>query len=621
MLNFQNLCLKVETIYRLGLRNVVDVVVYRLLIKFGIHPVQYLKRPISKGPFYQPVKTKTEPTLSKRDCWDTNFLYFSWYQQPISDQPPNWQSNPFNGKSIENVSQPWWKLSDFESGIGDIKTVWEASRFDWVLVFAQRANQGDHKFLDRLNIWLKNWCEQNSPFCGPNWKCGQEASIRVIHLVISALILNQDETPLPSLIELIKTHLERIAPTIRYAVAQDNNHGTSEATALFVGGSWLEKLGEPEGAKWAKIGRKWLENRAKRLIGAQGSFSQYSINYHRLMLDTICVAELWRKRLGLPKFSTIFYNRLKVATEWLRFIVEPSSGDAPNLGSNDGARLLPLSVSDYRDYRPTVQLSSVLFLGKQAYSDGNWNEVLYWLQVQLPKKIGSIPDTYIADDGGYAMLRKLNTAALLRYPRFKFRPSQNDSLHVDLWVGAENIFRDAGSYSYNKDDRWINYFSGTISHNTIQFDDRDQMPRLRRFLLGSWLKTNWLKPLSSNNSTLNFGAGYQDHLGASHRRQIELSCCNLRVEDQINGFSKKATLRWRLIPGNWILRKEKKSIEIKCDLPSSLTLTIQSDIPIKRSELTIGWESRYYLQKTELPVIELEVDKPGRLITEISWSS
>ena len=39
--------------------------------------------------------------------------------------------------------------------------------------------------------------------------------------------------------ELVYIHLKRIESTISYAIAQDNNHGTSEAAALFIGGSWL----------------------------------------------------------------------------------------------------------------------------------------------------------------------------------------------------------------------------------------------------------------------------------------------------------------------------------------------------------------------------------------------
>ena len=46
-----------------------------------------------------------------------------------------------------------------------------------------------------------------------------------------------------------------------------------------------------EAKEWADIGRIWLEDRALRLIGRHGSFSQSSLNYHRLMLDTFV---LWK---------------------------------------------------------------------------------------------------------------------------------------------------------------------------------------------------------------------------------------------------------------------------------------------------------------------------------------
>jgi hypothetical protein len=62
--------------------------------------------------------------------------------------------------------------------------------------------------------------------------------------------------------------------------------------------------------------------------------------------------------------------------------------------------------------------------------------------------------------------------ALLRYPRFRFRPSQADALQVDLWLGGINHPRDAGSYRYNTGEEAIRSFGGTAGHNTIQFDDR-----------------------------------------------------------------------------------------------------------------------------------------------------
>ena len=69
---------------------------------------------------------------------------------------------------------------------------------------------------------------------GPNWKCGQEASIRIINLIVANEILGvKEETD--SFINLLKIHIDRIAPTTFYAKAQDNNHGISEGIALYLG--------------------------------------------------------------------------------------------------------------------------------------------------------------------------------------------------------------------------------------------------------------------------------------------------------------------------------------------------------------------------------------------------
>ena len=72
---------------------------------------------------------------------------------------------------------------------------------------------------------------KESPYLGVNWKCGQEASIRVIHLIMGPF--KSLKNPSNALIQLIITHLKRIEPTTSYAIGQSNNHGTSEG-ALYL---------------------------------------------------------------------------------------------------------------------------------------------------------------------------------------------------------------------------------------------------------------------------------------------------------------------------------------------------------------------------------------------------
>lgn len=600
---------KLRTVLALGLPNVLRVAVYRAGIRFGIHPVLKISARLAVGPFYAKPGTATD--LQPPPAVDS-LLSFGWHSRAAGAKAPDWHVNPITGARVTNPTVPWWQIADFDPAIGDVKTVWEASRMGWLIPLAQRAKAGEADALDTLNVWLADWCEQNPAYLGPNWKCGQEASLRLLHLSAGALVMDQVASSLPGLLELAETCLKRIEPTRAYAVAQDNNHGTSEAAALFVGGSWLALNGRPTGDHWAQQGRRLLENRVARLIAEDGTFSQYSVVYHRLMLDVVSYAELWRRRLGLPPFSEGFYQRCAAGTRWLHALVDEKTGDAPNLGANDGALVLDFAQAGYRDFRPSVQLAAALFLDRDAYGGaGPWNKALRWLELERPAQTLPVPSSQIFDDGGFAVLRQSEAMAVLRYPRFRFRPGHADALHVDLTVDGSNHLRDGGTYSYNDGNEWISYFGGARSHNTVMFDDHEQMPRFGRFLYGNWLKTDAVVPLDQTDASSSFGASYHNTWG-SHARAIELAGDSLKVVDSVSGFSRSAVLRWRLIPGDWVIDGQ----TIVC---GDQRLEVLSDTPVTRFQLVEGQESRYYLQRSSLPVLEVEIGSPGTLTTIYSW--
>jgi hypothetical protein len=611
---------KVRTAWALGGWNITRAVGYKLGLKLGLNPVRRLKAATPSGTFFSMPSVTGSVAIPVVSGWQSEASLFSHLPFALSHAPPDWLANPFNGQRVAEPERDWWRIPDFDTAVGDIKLIWELSRLDWVLPFAQRAQQDDTVALDRLNAWLADWCEHNPPYKGPNWKCGQEASIRVMHLAMATLILGQVRTASPGLLDLVRLHLQRIAPTVQYAMAQDNNHGTSEAAALFMGGSWLVAVGVPEGESWARMGRRWLEERAARLIGLQGSFSQYSLNYHRVMLDTFCMAEIWRQHLELPAFSANWQSRALAATQWLRHMVNPDNGDVPNVGANDGARLLQLTNTTYRDYRPSVSLAMALFAGQRAYTQsGPWEHALQWLGVAVPLEVAPPPQSYVADDGGFAVLRSGRAMAMLRYPRFHFRPSQADALHLDLWLGQDNLLRDAGSFSYNTEPQLFNYFGGTASHNTVQFDDRDQMPRLSRFLFGDWLKADGVQPLPGSAEATEFAAGYRVRRGARHHRVVSLQAGRLQVVDHVQGFTTKAVLRWRLQPGDWRLVSSRKGLQLVLGSDGVVTIGVSATVPVLRCELVQGWESRHYLEKTPVPVLEVEVQQSCSLTTEVDW--
>jgi len=605
-----NANLKLKTYLRLGLGNLGKVALYRLGLRLGFHPVTKLKNKIHGTRFFNPATTVHSAWIPP-SAWKNSALYFGHHHIDLNDGLPSWLHNPFTNQDAGSTTLPWWKISDFDLPTGDIKTIWEPSRLDWVLNMAQRAVVGNETEIHRLNSWLANWCELNPTYEGPNWKCGQEASIRVMHLALASQLLGQVSQPNEDLTTLVEAHLARIHPTLDYAMAQDNNHGTSEAAALFIGGSMCEASGLSQGKIWAADGRKWLENRVRRLVATDGSFSQHSLNYHRLMLDTLSLAELWRSWLDLPPFSTEFTDRACAAAEWLRHMVDPTTGEGPNIGDNDGACLLPLTDADYRDFRPSVQLAMALFANQLAFSeDGPHDTHLQWLQVERPEITAPALQSRNFPDGGYSLLRTGMWKGFLKFPKYQFRPRHCDALHLDLWHGPQNILRDAGSFSYNTVAPWQDYFPGTRAHNTIEFDDRDQMPSVGRFLRGAWLEATDTEFVAENGTRASAAAGYTDWQGARHHREIKILDDGVTVHDRISKFSSHAILRWRLQPGSWAVTGSEV-------VGSGFKLSINADVDIARVELVEGWESRYYLEKTELPVLEVELRTPGTIITEI----
>ncbi|MEZ4599301.1 MAG: alginate lyase family protein [Syntrophotaleaceae bacterium] len=542
-------------------------------------------------------------------------IYFSCHELETG-APPDWFRNPMTGKRIDAAGTHWSALQDFDAEIGDIKVIWEPSRFDWALVFARAyRHSGDLRYLRSLNEWCRDWITKNPLNSGPNWMCGQETGIRMLQLLLAAFLLRQHRQPAKALVRFVFEHCGRIEPTVRYALAQDNNHGTSEAAALFIGGGWLELHGASAGyrhqaERWKDEGRKWLENRVARLIGEDGSFSQHSLNYHRLLVETLNQVEFWRRELSLEEFSPRFYQRSRAAVEWLYQMVDEKSGHAPNLGPNDGARLFPLAETDYRDYRPSVQLGAVLFLGRKVYPMGPWDEPIFWLDLQEGRgeKAGFEKRTRDFPIGGYVhFCIGEGTWGLLRYPRFRFRPAHADAFHFDLWHQGRNILRDSGSYSY-ADEPWKSYFSSTRAHNTIEFDGKDQMPSISRFLRGSWLELNKSSGLQEEKEKVSWSGSYNDYLDNKHKRTIEIQDKIVKIIDEIEGRFEKAVLRWRLIDLKWNIIKEE--IESKF-----IKIKIESNKNIRRIEIVQGYESKYYLKKTPIPVLEVEIEECKAIIT------
>jgi hypothetical protein len=522
---------KARTIWRLGPSNVWGVWTYRLKKAAGLyHQTSSFTQPLKLTPILTKaqIDRATQANVKAAHAFRSGFYRAFGGDLRSIAWPLNWHKNILTGEIAEATS-PWWKKTTKPRG--DIKGIWELSRFDWVLDLAKaHLLEPGAGHLEALNDAIANWQDHNPPYNGPNWECGQETSLRLLTVLEAIRILGAPASHHDGLHSFITVHLRRIALTLKYAIAQDNNHGTSEATALFVGGAYLLKYGHASTNNFARshmnTGRFWLENRVEKLIMNDGGFSQYSLTYHRLMLDTLVIAEQWRTILNLPAFSNRFLKKVISAVGWYASLINPSTGDGPNLGSNDGAHVFRIAAEDYRDFRPSLARA------QQTFAAG---------MEETPSGILSYPDF------GLHVFRNNSVHGFLKHPTKHFRPAHADVLHLDLWTSdGRPIVVDSGSKSYF-DIKDFYAFSSIAHHNTIEFDNHEPMRRWTMFLFLDWLSATIIPTAETNSCSLS----YRDYTGAQHKRKIIFSAKDIRVLDSISGFKQKAVLRWHFGSAHW----------------------------------------------------------------------
>ena len=170
---------KFKLIWALGLKNVFAVVKHRTALKFGLHPVQHLENHTNSGDFFATRYTDNRDEIKYDD--DIILRLFGHKNIMASAYNIDWHINYFTGFRHTQRSSNWWEISDFSET--DIKCIWELSRFNWLSRLAFEHTQSCNNTLPITNALLRSWLEDNPPFKGPNWKCGQEASIRVLNIL------------------------------------------------------------------------------------------------------------------------------------------------------------------------------------------------------------------------------------------------------------------------------------------------------------------------------------------------------------------------------------------------------------------------------------------------------
>jgi asparagine synthase (glutamine-hydrolysing) len=551
--------------------------------------------------------------------------------------PFGWLVNPFTGEAAD-VKRHWCDRDDFEPAQGDIRVLWESSRFGWahVLVRAYAAAH-DERYARAFWSLVESWRETNPLNRGPHWQCGQETGLRAMALCFAlyGFAASGESTPerRAALVLLLAQHARRVAGNLHFARTQLGNHAVSEAAALYTLGvllPWDEKA-----ASWRDRGRAVLVDEARSHIRTDGSYVQHSMNYQRLMLQNyLFVVRLMQLHGETPEPDLL--ERIESTVEFLYQMQDPASGKVPNYGPNDGSLVLRLNGCDFLDYRPVIQAAQAVLHGRRRYPEGPWDEDALWLTGGIPG-----PDTLRAplrfsrrfDDGGYYVLRGKEAWGMVRCHSFRNRPNHSDLLHLDLFWRGVNVLRDSGTYSYNAPEPWRNYFLSTAAHNTVEVGGRDQMVKLGRF---TWARLADAH-LRRFDAGLTRGADYfeGEHYGylrlasrAVHRRAVMRlgDRAWLIVDDVLGRGREDVRLFWHLAEGRTTLSGRRLRLETR---EGSVALEVAAEgdeaLPVldhgSEGSGPAGWHSIHYFERRPAPALSLRLQGPlpQRVVTLLAF--
>lgn len=516
--------------------------------------------------------------------------------------PINWQLNPLTGNSVDKEKK-WYKIADFDIDRGDIKALWEASRFSY-LFFLLRAYMitRDEKYYRGFSEILDSWVKDNKYSYGANFKCGQECTLRMMNVLAVysgfeayGISVSKDRK---NVIKIVETSYKKVCSNFFYAnKCIKNDHTIAELCGMIIG-SWCAE----DVKKSRKYFRK-LEKELKEQFSPQGMYLSYSFNYQRYVLQLMEYMIKISKVLGV-EFHEDVKERLYNAA-MLLYQSQSEEGKVPNYGANDGTLVFPVTVCEFRNYKPVIDTIIRLTKGESVYEQGEHEEEYLWfydeknnsVRKKIERKSLSCIGTgvfHYRNDKMYMMVNAHN---------YERRPGHMDQLHIDLWINGINVLCDTGTYSYAEETG--EKLSKTIGHNTVWVEGKEQMKKIGKFLTYAVPKISVMRCEKQE-----FEAQLESQTGYTHKRNIIFFDDKIVIKDWVKQKGKQEPW-YILFHTPCKIRQEENRIYFLNDEEKVICQLISSGGVI---QIECGWASWYYLDKQEVMLIKVKCSESENIV-------
>ncbi|PGB65232.1 alginate lyase family protein [Bacillus toyonensis] len=486
------------------------------------------------------------------------------------DKKIPWNKDFKTGFIWENKFYKEIKVIDLQNN-ADVKVPWELSRFQHVFTLGKAYwITKDEKYALEFKEQIMDWIEKNPIEMSVNWTCTMDIAIRAVNWIAGYYFFKDSREIDNKFWGIFNKSLYMHGRFIYKNLENKGEHTGNHYVSNIVGLVWLGlyfkgfslssafNINTPE--KWLAYGVTELEKEMFVQVNEDGTNYEASTSYHRLVAELFLITTILCNENNII-FSNEYVKRLENMCEFLMYLNQPN-GKSPLIGDADDGRLFIFSKycswnkNDFRHLlaiageffnRDDFRYFGVSYREDALWCTGNWEKVEH--QLSLESKA--------FNDGGYYILRNENMYCCVRCGELSFRGqgahSHNDQLSFTLSINGEDIFIDAGTFTYTADYQARNLFRSTSMHNTLEIPPYEQNDFEKNNLFEmreqSFSKCTYV----DNNKFIGQHKGYVDKCDVIHERSIYLGKSDLNIEDNILGGK-----NFELCKFNFILDPEVK---------------------------------------------------------------
>ncbi len=530
---------------------------------------------------------------------------------------------------------------------GSAKYAWEINRLLFLPQLAVQYRQtGDRYFLDQFVAATLSWQVENPYLTGLNWYSNIEVNIRLLNWFVSWNILDASALAAadPAFRDFVDTcWLPLIYQHCTYGrsnpsyFSSANNHLIAEYAGLFVAASFWQF---PESASWEAYARKGLETEIVRQHSAQGVNREEAAEYIQFITDFFLLAQVVADRSGKPLSATYRSTLQQVLAYIAQFL--DVRGTFPRYGDEDDGRVLMLDeYRPFNNFRSLLASGAILFgdpLMKQRAEESDRpgfdlkNYVLFGqagrdaYEAIIPSN--TLQGSKLYPREGHFIFRKQTRSAHQTQPTETYihadaaplgylsiaAHGHADALSFMMHIDGCVFLADPGTYSYQTDPLWRNYFISTRAHNTVCIDGQNQARQA-----GAMLWLDQYKPLVLNSQS----DEQVDELTATHNGYRSIRCQHTRslrfekdtdtlyIIDYVSNLGKQARQVEVMFHGGPAIQVQQNGQTFVLSHPDTTRqLTIAVDAALQTECITgqtepapLGWYSDGFYHRAPSPTL------------------